>query len=156
MYRRFGLIVLGAIFLVAVIEVRPIPANPKGSRFLEGAVVGMPVLAVMRKSCQDCHSNQTQWPWWAHFAPLGKVVREDVEKGRRFMNFSRWGEYSRGQKMGYLTIITGALQKDRMPPGRYKMLHPDATLSTSDRALLLNWAKEERMRLKAASQNKRN
>lgn len=155
MYRRFGLIVLGAVFLIVILQMRPIPRNPAAGRFLEGAVVSLPVLAVMRKSCQDCHSNQTQWPWWARLAPLGNVMKEDVEKGRRFMNFSHWEEYSRGQKMGYLTIMASALQKDRMPPGRYKLLHPDATLSASHRALLLNWAKEERLRLKAASQNKR-
>src|SRR5262249_25939676 len=47
----------------------------------------------LRRSCYDCHSNQTQWPWYAHVAPFSWAVARDIELGRRQLNFSDWGDY---------------------------------------------------------------
>ncbi len=32
-------------------------------------------------ACADCHSNETNWPWYSHLAPVSWLIQSDVEKG---------------------------------------------------------------------------
>ena len=43
---------------------------------------------IFRRSCYDCHSYETKWPWYADIAPMKWVVRRDVVEGRKALNFS--------------------------------------------------------------------
>jgi len=51
-------------------------------------------MAVLRRACFDCHSNQTQWPWYAYVAPVSWSVAHDVNEGRRELNFTEWNRAS--------------------------------------------------------------
>src|SRR5579885_1507659 len=65
-------------------------ANPPS----RGDVAAPPeVEQTLRRSCYDCHSNQTQWPWYTRIAPLSWLVAHDVNAGRRQINFSQWSDY---------------------------------------------------------------
>src|SRR5271170_7385036 len=55
--------------------------------------VPAPVQAVLARSCQNCHSNQTSWPWYSYVAPVSWMVADDVHSARRKMNFSEWAGY---------------------------------------------------------------
>src|SRR5262249_5161194 len=52
------------------------------------------VQSVLQRSCQNCHSNQTAWPWYSYLAPTSWIVASDVHEARKTMNFSEWGSYS--------------------------------------------------------------
>ena len=49
--------------------------------------------AIFERSCRDCHSNRTTWPWYSRFAPVSWKVADDVHQGRRHFNISEWGTY---------------------------------------------------------------
>ena len=53
---------------------------------------------VLERSCYDCHSNQTRWPWYASVAPVSWLVARDVDRGRHELNFSAWDGYSTVKK----------------------------------------------------------
>ena len=86
---------------------------------------------IARRACYDCHSNESIWPWYANVAPASWLLQMDVEKGRRFLNFST------GEGVD-LDEISEVLQEDYMPPARYLLLHPDARLSQADKDMLIN------------------
>ncbi len=48
--------------------------------------------ALAQRACFDCHSNETEWPWYSHVAPVSWLVQRDVEEGREKVNFSTWGQ----------------------------------------------------------------
>jgi hypothetical protein len=83
------------------------------------------------------------------------MVADDVEKGRKFLNFSRWDSYSKGQKMAFLAAMSSATAQDRMPPKRYVVLHSEAELSAADRKILKDWSKSEFRRVKSPPQTTR-
>src|ERR1051325_2772912 len=49
-----------------------------------------PVASILQRSCNDCHSNGTVWPWYAQVAPVSWLLARDVRQGRREMNLSEW------------------------------------------------------------------
>lgn len=82
-----------------------------------------------RRACYDCHSHETNWPWYASVAPMSWVVTADVEKGRARLNFSDWARSSKPAHDRLKAMILGR----HMPPRMYVRAHPEAELTDSDR-----------------------
>src|SRR5512147_1308033 len=73
---------------------------------------GMPsaVKTVLARSCRDCHSNETIWPWYAHVAPASWLVVSDVNEARSVMNFSRWAADDEDDQDNHLRKMCRMLQ----------------------------------------------
>jgi hypothetical protein len=135
--------------LQAIHPVSPDP-NPRPLAQVGGA--SAEVMGILNRSCRDCHSMGTEWPWYARIAPVSWMVSEDIDKGRNFLNFSNWNTYTKGQKMAFLAAMSSATAQDRMPPRRYLFLHPEAKLSAADRKILKDWSRSEFRRIKSPPQ----
>jgi hypothetical protein len=83
-------------------------------------------------ACYDCHSNQTRWPIQSFVAPFSWMVVRDVEQGREALNFSTWDEDD-----GEADDAAEEIANATMPPRRYLLAHPDATLSDAERRILV-------------------
>lgn len=92
--------------------------------------------AILRRSCYDCHSNETVWPWYAHVAPMSWLLAEHVGDGRKHLNFSEWDEEEAWES---LPEIGEEVAEGKMPLRGYLLLHRDAKLSEADRAALMAW-----------------
>jgi hypothetical protein len=84
------------------------------------------------RTCFDCHSNETTWPWYSSIAPVSWLVQRDVDEGRRRFNFSEWGQRSEdGAEMAEV------VSEGEMPPWFYLPLHPRARLSDGEKQALI-------------------
>ena len=129
--------------LVAIQFVRPDRSNPPTDPAL--ALTAQPtvpagVRAIIERSCYDCHSNQSRWPWYSEVAPVSWLVAEDVKEGRKELNFSEWGTYTRKRQIAKLDMIATEVDKGEMPLGSYLLLHRDAALSEAEKDLITGWA----------------
>ena len=77
---------------------------------LAGADVDPAIVQIIERSCQNCHSEKTQWPWYSYVPPASWLVESDVHDARRHMNLSRWGEYSLEKKRELLTELAAAVR----------------------------------------------
>ena len=98
------------------------------------------VEAVLRRSCYDCHSNETVWPWYAHVAPMSWLLHRDVIEGRRHVNFSEWNKVPAEKLAKRKSGIWREIESGDMPLWFYLPLHPTAKLSDADKALIEKWA----------------
>jgi hypothetical protein len=80
-------------------------------------------------ACYDCHSNQTDWPWYSNIAPMSWLVQRDVDRGRDELNFSEWGSQD-------VHDLHDAVEDGDMPLRQYTWLHADARLSGAEREQL--------------------
>ena len=96
----------------------------------------------MQRSCFDCHSNRTHWPWYAYVAPASWLVPHDVEEGREHLNFSTWDLYDEDERVDLFEEIAEVVEDGEMPLWFYVPLHPEAQLSEDDSATLLGWAQD--------------
>jgi Haem-binding domain len=138
-----------ALLFAAMQFVRPTFKDPPHEPLLEGAVVPTPVKRIFERACQDCHSNNTQWPWYAKVSPVSLLIADDVNKGRAFLNLSEWNRYSEGRKLGYLASMAEATRNRKMPPPVYSAMHVHARLTDQERDLIAAWARDERARVRS-------
>ncbi|HEX6839145.1 MAG TPA: heme-binding domain-containing protein [Polyangia bacterium] len=98
------------------------------------------VKAVLERSCYDCHSNRTVWPWYAHVAPMSWLLHRDVMEGRRHVNFTEWDKVPADKRARRIAGCGREVKSGDMPPWFYLPLHPTAKLSDADKALIEKWA----------------
>ena len=96
---------------------------------------------ILRRACYDCHSTETRWPVWVYVAPISWRVVADVDRARRFVNFSDWSSYPPLYQQALRMNIDRVNATHKMPLWYYVTLHPDGKLSAEDRKLLSQWAK---------------
>ena len=77
MNRRMKAAVMIVVLLAAAQLIRPDRTNPATdpSHRID-AVVGTNngLVAVLDRSCGDCHSNDTVWPWYTQIAPAWRTA----------------------------------------------------------------------------------
>jgi mono/diheme cytochrome c family protein len=128
---RWG--VLGVLAVFVLIQFVPYGrdhANPSVTQ--AAAFAPGPGLELARGACFDCHSNETEWPWYTNIAPSSWLVQRDVDEGRASLNFSEW-DRPQGEPDEMIEVI----RDGDMPPTSYTLIHPEARLSDADRATLL-------------------
>jgi hypothetical protein len=128
-----AVVVFVAVFAAAQL-VRPNHANPpvESSRTIEAHVgTASGLVAVLDRSCRDCHSNATVWPAYTQVAPLSWLMASAVTKGRQAVNFSEWAAYTPYQQQALLDASCRDASAGKMP-GPYTWLHPDTQLSPQD------------------------
>jgi hypothetical protein len=85
------------------------------------------VYTALNRACGDCHSNQTHWPWYSHVAPLSWVITDDVNEGRRHMNFEDWEALADPKQANdRLTGICEEIKQRGMPPFSYRLAQEDS------------------------------
>jgi len=126
-----------AVFVIvfaAAQLVRPERANPAtdARRTIQAHVATASRLAaVLDRSCRDCHSNNTVWPWYTRVAPLSWAMAYGVTAGRKAVNFSEWAGYQPERRRMLLIASCQDASNGKMP-GPWTLLHPEAKLSTQD------------------------
>lgn len=101
------------------------------------------VRKILERSCYDCHSNRTRWPWYSRVAPVSWLVARDVRLGRRELNFSEWPAFDFEEQDDLMAHIAKQVDRGRMPLPVYLTMHGDAKLSAEERRRLVAWAKGE-------------
>jgi mono/diheme cytochrome c family protein len=91
--------------------------------------------ALLKQACFDCHSNETEWPWYSRIAPVSWLLAHDVQEGRSNLNFSEWEAGMGGAPL--LVEVTRAVEGGQMPPAQYLLTHPGARLSDAEKQQLL-------------------
>ena len=126
-----------AVVLVLVQLVPVQRSNPPAAGEL---VAPDEVMQVLRRSCYDCHSSETRWPWYARVAPVSWLVARDVKLGRENINFSDWQSYSAYDQGWTAREALEEVHEGKMPLRPYLWMHPEARLSEVDISALERWA----------------
>ena len=148
---KWLLIVVVCLFVIAQFK-RPARTNPPvdQAQALEAHTQMTPhVASILSRSCNDCHSNNTAWPWYTNVAPVSWFIADHVEDGRRHLNFSEWGKGDQRRRNKKLEEICEEVKDGAMPLSSYTPLHPHAKLTAEDVKALCDWTEAERARLAA-------
>jgi len=128
--------------LILVLAIQLIPADRENPPPVETIAAPPPVEQILRRSCFDCHSYETQWPWYAYIAPASWLVAYDVHEARDHLNFSTWQIYDEDERIDNLEEMWEEVEEGNMPLWYYLPLHPEANLDDRERRLLHEWVLE--------------
>jgi hypothetical protein len=147
-----GILVL--ILFVGAQFYRPAKTNPPVDRSmtLQARIQPTPQVAViLDRSCRDCHSNETRWPWYSHVAPMSWFVIDHVNHGRNHLNMSEWARYENNEAANQLRNMCREARAGVMPLDSYTMIHRGAVMSQEDIKVLCDWTNAEREKLASVS-----
>ncbi len=150
MARKIILII--AVILIAIQLYRPARTNPPEdpTQTIKAAAQVTPeVDQIFARSCNDCHSNKTVWPWYAKVAPSSWLVASDVNDGRRHLNFSEWTKLTTERQQRKLSQICSEVDEGEMPLRQYTWIHKETPLDRQQRDAVCKWTKEEQQRITA-------
>lgn len=102
------------------------------------------VANIIKTSCYDCHSNQTNYPWYTNVAPVSWWIGHHIEEGKEHLNFSEWSTYSAKKANHKLEEFYEEVEEGEMPLKSYTVFHGSAKLSSEDVALVVEWVKSIR------------
>ena len=146
-------VIVLVIGFIAVQFVRPDFSNPPvtdAETLTASTSVPPNVQQILRRSCFDCHSHETQYPWYSKVTPFNWFLAGHIRDGRREVNMSIWNTYSAEKKIRKLDEICEQVEKGEMPISSYLLIHPSAKLSDADRKAICDWSTHERERVVAA------
>ena len=128
-------------------------ADSRGMKtpILSGSEIDPETLGLIQRACQNCHSLNTEIPFYGHVAPMSWMMERDVQEARLHMNLSRWQEYSPEDRIVLLSKMGSAVRNRQMPLPRYLLLHSEARLSAEEREQIYQWTRAERKRLKSGN-----
>jgi hypothetical protein len=144
-------IVLVVLF-VGIQFYRPARTNPAidPSRTIEANSQMPPeVASILDRSCRDCHSYKTVWPWYTNAAPVSWWLTDHVNEGRHDLNFSDWASLPPDRRDRKLRQICDEISDGAMPLSSYLPMHPAARLSDQDKKTICEWTDAERQRMAA-------
>ena len=123
----------GALFLLLqVVPFGQMPSNPPVTG--EPAWASPQTRALAVRACFDCHSNETEQPWYSNVAPISWAVSDHVTSGRSKLNFSEFDQPQEDADESAEITEDGG-----MPPGYYTRfgLHSTAQLTDAEVAQLV-------------------
>ncbi|EOQ97201.1 heme-binding domain protein [Leptospira wolbachii serovar Codice str. CDC] len=133
--KRIFLILLG-VFLI--LQFFPIArTNPPVTSEIQTTAE---IKEVLKRSCYDCHSNETVWPTYSYLFPASLLISHHVEEGREELNFSEFGLLAERKQNKKIYEVWEQVDEGEMPPRDYLLLHPSAKLSDKDKEVLKAWA----------------
>ncbi|MEO8380261.1 MAG: heme-binding domain-containing protein [Acidobacteriota bacterium] len=142
-------VALGVLFLLSQFlrpELSNRPVDPKRQLHAPANVQ-----AILDRSCADCHSSQTHWPWYANVSPLSWWLADHVKAGRSEINFSNFPTTPANRAAHKMEEVCEQVEKGEMPIREYLWMHRSAGLSAADKQTICTWAKGEQTRLLAAA-----
>lgn len=144
------IVIILAVVFVGIQFIRPARTNPgiDPAQTIEAQVQVPPeVSSILGRSCNDCHSNKTVWPWYTNVAPVSWWLSNHVNDGRKDLNMSEWGRLPRDRQERKLRQMCDEITDGVMPLSSYLPMHPSARLSEQDKKTLCDWTETERDRI---------
>lgn len=125
-------VVIGGLVLFGLIQLIPVDrVNPAVTR--EPNWSSPEARALVKEHCFQCHSNETEWPWYSYVAPASWLIKWDVVNGRRNFNYSEWDK-----NPGSLNEMVEKIQEGGMPPLQYTIFHPTSKLDAQQKQALID------------------
>lgn len=131
--------------LIAFIAIQFIqPAHNKSEQVLPADFaklyyVPKNVQTILQNACYDCHSNNTDYPWYSNIQPMAWILAMHIKNGKEKLNFSDFGSNSIRKQISKLKNISNQIKDDEMPISSYKLMHKNARLSKEETTLLITW-----------------
>ena len=136
--------ILLAILLVFIVIQFIQPGHNKGGQILPTDIsntysIPENINVLLKNSCFDCHSNNTNYPWYSTIQPMAWLVASDIRNGKEKLNFSEFGSYSPRRRISKWVDIEKRIKDGTMPLSSYKFMHKNARLTENDKKLLVEW-----------------
>ncbi len=134
-------LLLAAFVLVQFVRPpRNATTQPPPGPITQAFVVPDSVQMILRRSCYDCHSNNTVYPWYASVEPVGWWLDGHIQNGKRHVNYDEYASYRPLRQFIRFRDLINQIKRDEMPMPSYLLIHRYAILTPREKSLLIDWS----------------
>jgi hypothetical protein len=147
--------IFGWILLLAFIGIqffRPAKNEQQGvspNHISNLAAIPEDVNLILEKACNDCHSNNSRYPWYFNIQPVGIWMNDHIKEGKRGLNFSEYINRSLRFQFHKMEDLVEQVKEGGMPIDSYTWTHKDAILTEQEKTKLIDWANSVMDKMKA-------
>lgn len=141
MFRKILLFLLAALVIIQFI--RPKKNKSEGAQpHYIGNVYAIPadVKVILAKACNDCHSNNTHYPWYSKIQPVYWWLNKHIINGKKHINYDEFTHRKLSYQYHKMEETVEMVEDNIMPLNSYTWIHKDAILDSNEKAALIGWA----------------
>lgn len=145
MIRKILLVLLGILFIIQFIKPsKNIAEGEQPNNIAKKYTISTEVSSILKKACNDCHSNNTFYPWYSEIQPVAWFLDDHVKDGKKHLNFDEFLTYDAKKQDHKMEEFLESQTEGWMPLDSYKWIHKNAILTAEEKQLLINWGKQVR------------
>lgn len=150
MAKKIALIAVILLILIQFFKpAKNISASPQPMAIGAQYEVPQEVSSILKTACNDCHSNNTRYPWYNNIQPFAWFLSYHVKDGKKELNFDEFSSYTLKKQDHKLEEVVEMIQEGEMPLTSYTLVHRDAKLSKEQQQRLIDWANALRRQVKS-------
>lgn len=141
------------IFLVVIVLVfgaiqfiRPernvAPIGGRNELFFQVKEAPVVVKSNLINACYNCHSNRTNYPWYASVAPVSWLISNHINEAKHKLNFSEWHTFDAAKQLKLIQEVAEVIEEDEMPPAGYRFMHAESNINDVEKQILLEWIQQ--------------
>jgi hypothetical protein len=141
MIRKILLFLLVSFIIIQFFHPKPNKSDSDQPNFI-GKAYPVPddVSAILKKACNDCHSNNSRYPWYSNIQPVDWWLTNHIKEGKNHLNFDEYANRSPRYQYGKMDETADLVKKGEMPLNSYTWIHKDAILKDEEKQKLIDWA----------------
>jgi hypothetical protein len=146
------LLMLLLIVFIVIQFFRPkknISEGPQPHNIATAYPVPEDVKAILAKACNDCHSNNTRYPWYNNIQPVAWWLNNHVQDGKKELNYDEFTTYRPRKQYARLEQTKKLVDKGEMPLDSYTWIHKDAILTDQEKQALYSWVETSKAAMEA-------
>lgn len=98
------------------------------------------VKPLLQQKCFDCHSQNTNYPWYYEIPGVKQLIDGDIGEAQRHLDFGDGFPFlGHGSPREDLNAVRDVVRDNSMPPIRYWLLHWDSRLTDEESRVILEW-----------------
>ena len=141
MFKKILLVLLLAFVIIQFIQPRKNKsAGPQPFHISRLAPVPENVNAILSKACNDCHTNNTEYPWYARIQPVAWWLDKHIRDGKEHLNFDEYTNHNARYQFHKMEETIEMIKEGEMPLKSYTWGHKEANLSGAEKTAITNWA----------------
>jgi len=107
------------------------------------------VSLILDKACNDCHSNNTKYPWYFNIQPAAWWLDNHIREGKEELNFDEFATYAAARKYDKIKETKKEVDDGEMPISSYTLVHAEARLTDAEKQALTSWSENIRKQMEA-------
>lgn len=150
MVKKILLVLLAALVIIQFFRPdKNIATGEQPNTLAKAYSVPSEVKSLLEVACNDCHSNNTRYPWYNNIQPVAWWLNGHVKEGKEHLNFDEFLAYPPKRQDHKMEEVIEMVEKSEMPLRSYTWTHKDARLTTDQVKLILDWARQVRTEISA-------
>ncbi len=150
MFKKIMLVLLVALIAIQFFHPKKNKAEGPQPNYI-GIAYTIPedAKSIMAKACNDCHSNNTRYPWYSRIQPVDWWLNKHVVEGKKKINFDEYTNKPLRSQYHKMEEVIEMVKEGEMPLNSYTWTHKDAKLTDNERSTITGWAQSVMDTMKA-------